>query len=38
MGIPYAQKYKEMLKDRINSPIVIINEGSHKFNIDGAFD
>ena len=38
MGIPYAQKYKEITKDKLNSPIVLINEGSKKFSIDTAFE
>ena len=38
MGIPYAQKYKEVCKDKLNSPIVLINEGSKKFSIESAFD
>ena len=38
MGIPYAQKYKEISKDKLNSPIVLINEGSKKFSIESAFE
>ena len=38
MGIPYAQKYKETCKDILNSPIVLINEGSQKFSIESAFE
>ena len=38
MGIPYAQKYKEISKDKLNSPIVLINEGSKKFSVETAFD
>lgn len=38
MGIPYAQKYKETCKDKLNSPIVLINEGSKKFSIESAFE
>ena len=38
MGIPYAQKYKETTKDKLNSPIVLINEGSKKFSIESAFE
>ena len=38
MGIPYAQKYKETCKDKLNSPIVLINEGSKKFSIETAFE
>jgi hypothetical protein len=38
MGIPYAQKYKEICKDKLNSPIVLINEGSKKFSIESAFE
>ena len=38
MGIPYAQKYKEISKDKLNSPIVLINEGSKKFSIEIAFE
>jgi gelsolin len=38
MGIPYAQKYKEISKDKLNSPIVLINEGSKKFSIDSTFE
>ena len=38
MGIPYAQKYKETCTDKLNSPIVLISEGSKKFSIETAFD
>ena len=38
LGIPYAQKYKESMTDKLNSPIVLINEGSKKFSIETAFD
>ena len=38
MGIPYAKKYKETCKDILNSPIVLINEGSKKFEIESAFE
>ena len=37
LGIPYAQKYKESTTEKLNSPIVLINEGSKKFSIDTAF-
>ena len=37
LGIPYAQKYKESTTDKLNSPIVLINEGSKKFSIEKAF-
>ena len=38
LGIPYAQKYKESVTDKLNSPIVLINEGSKKFSIETAFE
>ena len=38
MGIPYAQKYKEISKDKLNSPIVLINEKKKKFSIESAFE
>jgi len=38
LGIPYAQKYKESTTEKLNSPIVLINEGSKKFSIETAFE
>lgn len=38
LGIPYAQKYKESVTDKLNSPIVLLNEGSKKFSIETAFE
>lgn len=38
MALPYSQKYKETCGDRLNCPIVILNEGSNKFGFDTAFN
>ena len=37
LGISYDQKYKKLTKEKLNSPILFINEGTKKFVIDTVF-